>query len=72
MMHALGWLLGTYPTPHGTSAMYQFWSGIAPGISIVSLPFGLYYRHNCHVKGCWHIGRHTEGGSLVCRRHRGL
>lgn len=51
---------------------YQFWSGIAGCIPFVAYPamFLLYLRHhNCHRKGCWHLG-HPHEGRVLCRRHR--
>lgn len=69
LWHGILWIMGLYPTPSGTPWTYQFWSGIAPGIAIVTVPFSLYRRHNCVVKGCWRIGKFKQGPYLVCNKH---
>jgi hypothetical protein len=55
---------------------YGFWSGFGSIIVQPSIVVGivLYLRHrNCHVKGCYRIGRlkHTQDGQeyLLCKRH---
>lgn len=71
-MHGLLWFLGVYPVPSGTSAMYQLWSGFIPALAIMSLVGGLWshFKHiNCHVHGCWRVGRYHVASYLVCRRH---
>jgi len=55
-------------------AWYAFWSGIGSDIgelSLIAAAGSLYWRHNCHVKGCWRLGRHAVAGTphVVCRRH---
>jgi hypothetical protein len=53
---------------------YGFWSGIGSDIGEVTLigaATSLYWRHTCHAKRCWRIGRHPVEGTphIVCRRH---
>lgn len=53
---------------------YGFWSGFGSDLSEVVLIGALYQlfrKHNCHVKGCWRVGRHPVDGTdhIVCRRH---
>lgn len=54
---------------------YLFWSGI---FFVLVLFIGqaanvavTYRKHNCHVHGCWRMGRHPVEGTayVVCRRH---
>jgi hypothetical protein len=55
---------------------YNFWSGISG--SNITIPFtcaafltAAWYKHNCHVPGCWRLTWHThpDHGHLVCKRH---
>jgi hypothetical protein len=52
---------------------YGWWSGNAGGLQIfewIALGVLLYRHHNCEVRGCWRVKRHTTaGGHAVCRRH---
>ena len=58
-----------------TGPWYGFWSGFGSdlseigGLGVVSYIF--WRKHNCHVRGCWRIGRHPLEGTLyvVCRQH---
>lgn len=71
-MHGLLWFIGVSPVPDGTSPMYQLWSGFVPALAILSLVGGLwshYKRINCHVHGCWRIGRYDVEGFKVCHAH---
>lgn len=61
-------------TVNETGPYYGFFSGAGSDISEIAIfgaVIGGYHRVNCHVKGCWRIGRqHVEGSSfVVCRRH---
>jgi len=55
---------------------YDFWSGFGADlgqIALVGAGVGLYRKHNCHVKGCWRIGKqpleHDGATWMVCHRH---
>lgn len=54
---------------------YGFWSGFGGDLALVgavlSAPLVLLRKHNCHVRGCWRLGRHPVEGTLftVCTRH---
>ena len=54
---------------------YAFWSGFGGDLTIFAGLFAIagsfLRKHNCHVKGCWRIGRHPVDGTqyVVCRRH---
>jgi hypothetical protein len=53
---------------------YGFWSGFGSDLSELAI-FGallaMVRKHNCHVHGCWRIGRFPVDGTTwtVCRRH---
>lgn len=52
---------------------YQFWSGIGSDfseITILGAVVGLYYKHNCHTKGCPRIGKHIVNGTPYCTKHK--
>jgi hypothetical protein len=73
-VHGLLWFLGVYPVPSGTSAMYQLWSGLVPALTVLTLfgaVVGMYHVHNCHMDGCWRIGKHRVAGTPWCSRHLG-
>lgn len=68
------WLLHLVGIDDPAGRWYLLWSGLASDLSELTLLgalIGLYWRHACHVRGCWRIGRHpVEGtGFTVCRRH---
>lgn len=67
-MHWLAHLLGL---DNLSGAWYGFWSGIGGDTAIVTPGLILARRHNCHVRGCWRLGRHPVDGTTwtVCRRH---
>lgn len=67
--HWIGWLLGVYPTPEGTSPMYQVWSGFVPAMAVVYACVNWVHRSNCHVHRCWRPGRFPAGQYKVCRKH---
>lgn len=53
---------------------YAFWSGVGGDIgeaAILGALLSNVRKHNCHVRGCWRIGRHPVAGTefVVCRRH---
>jgi hypothetical protein len=57
------------------SPWYLLYSGIAGSAStlaaLVTFTVAFLRKHNCHVQGCWRIGRHpVEGTAFVtCARH---
>ena len=53
---------------------YAFWSGFGSDLgelAVVGALLNVARRHNCHVHGCWRVGRHQVEGTphVVCRRH---
>lgn len=52
---------------------YGWWSGAGSDLGELGIVLAIVRRHNCHVRGCWRIGRHplAETEWLVCRRHAG-
>lgn len=49
---------------------YLFWSGFGADIPMLCAIGTLYYRHNCHIRRCWRIGRHHDGQTITCRKHK--
>lgn len=45
---------------------YLFWSGIFGDVTIFA---AVTYHFNCHVSGCWRMGRLPVGDHKVCRKH---
>jgi hypothetical protein len=64
LYHAGRW---TWHDPDG----YNFISGPLADITLLGAVYAILRRHNCHVKGCWRIGRHQVAGTtyVVCRKH---
>lgn len=71
-------LLHFFGLDSASGPVYLFWSGAGSDVSeltVVAALLAVYRRHNCHVRGCWRIGRvpFTDPGSgvayLLCRRH---
>lgn len=50
---------------------YAFWSGFAQGVPLFGGLYLLARKHNCHVHGCWRVGRHPVDGTsyIVCKSH---
>lgn len=70
-MHWLGHLLGL---DNLSGPWYGFWSGFGSDlaeITLIGALLGLLRKNNCHVHGCWRIGRHPVEGTTytVCRKH---
>jgi hypothetical protein len=56
---------------NGSNDWYGFWSGFAADVPLIGGAYLLGRKHNCHVHGCWRVGRHPVDGTsyIVCRRH---
>ena len=66
--------IGTWPVPSGTPWEYQLESGFVPALTVLTLLgalFSMYHVHNCHMDGCWRIGKHRVHGAPWCSRHEG-
>lgn len=51
---------------------YGFWSGFGSDIQeffVVGAIIRWAVHHNCHVKGCWRLGRHPFQHYKLCGRH---
>ncbi len=51
-----------------------FWQGAGADLGELAIIGGMINmarRHNCHVKGCFRVGRHPVEGTpwVVCARH---
>jgi len=51
------------------SYFYDFWSGFATQLSVITAGVVYYKRHNCHVHLCPRIGKHQVGHYTVCSKH---
>jgi hypothetical protein len=48
---------------------YGFWSGFGSDLGLLGAVV-IFVRHqNCHVKGCWRIGRHPYQHYRLCSKH---
>ena len=60
-------------TSSSSSRAYNFWSGFGSDIGEIAIVGGLITlvrHHNCHVKGCWAMGRQVPGTPYVaCHDH---
>lgn len=71
IQHWLAYMTGSLNTP-GTPPNYNFWSGFGSDLGEVTLlgaVGGMYYKHNCHSRGCWRVGKHLVDGTPWCSRH---
>jgi hypothetical protein len=60
-------------TVNESGPYYGFWSGFGSDIGEATIIVGIvtvYRHHNCHVKGCAHLGRRVDGTPYVaCPKH---
>lgn len=66
-MHVISHFLGL---DNVSGPVYAFWSGFGGDLTIFGAIFGLYYKHNCHIKRCPRIGKHTIDGTPYCSKHK--
>lgn len=63
----------TFAGVNGSAPWGTFWGDFGSDIgelAIVGGLFGMIRQHNCEVKGCIRLGRHTTAaGHKVCRKH---
>jgi hypothetical protein len=72
--YGLRFAMGIWPVPEGTPWTYQFESGFVPALTVLTLltsVLSLYHIHNCHMDGCWRVGKHRVHGTPWCNRHMG-
>lgn len=68
------WLAHWLGMDNGSGPIYLAWSGWGGDLSSLAI-FGalmrLYRHNNCHVHGCWRIGRHPVEGTpyVTCAKH---
>lgn len=50
---------------------YLFWSGFFGDVSIIVAAVAFLRHRNCHVTGCWRVGRHHVAGTpyVTCQKH---
>jgi hypothetical protein len=68
------WLAHFLGLDNLSGSFYGWWSGAGSDLGEVTLVGAMLMmvrRHNCHVHGCWRVGRHPVAGTtyVVCRRH---
>ena len=53
------------------TALLGGWPQTLEGIGAVAAGYALLRKHNCHVSGCWRIGRHPVEGTtyITCHHH---
>ncbi|MCU1587556.1 MAG: hypothetical protein JWN31_1049 [Frankiales bacterium] len=59
---------------NGGGRWYLWWSGMFSNLTIFAAMIIFYRKHNCHIHGCWRIGRHTAVDAngvehIVCKSH---
>lgn len=68
----MNWIAHWAGLDNGSGPIYLFWSGIfsaLPSIGVFGVLIGAYRKHNCHIHGCWRIGRHPHGRYVLCAKH---
>lgn len=65
------WLLHVTGVSNESDRWYAFWSGFGSDLGELAAVGVLLRRFNCHVAGCWRLGRHRLPGTsyLTCHRH---
>lgn len=73
LYHLLSWTWGGDHQGGANSTGYLIFSGPLADLTILTAAIGWYVKHNCHVKRCLRMGRHS--GSIdghqqtFCRKH---
>lgn len=66
------WLSHFFGLDNGSGPFYGFWSGVGSDIgelALVGAVAGVFRHHNCHIKGCWRLGKHPHGPYKLCAKH---
>jgi hypothetical protein len=68
------WLAVHTGTVNESGPYYGFWSGFGSDlgeVTILGAVVATARHHNCHVKGCWRLGKHQVAGGQfkVCPVH---
>lgn len=67
------WFLRYTGADAESGTWYGFWSGFGgaiPDFLILGSIITVYRHHNCHVKGCWRLGKPVDGTPyLACPMH---
>ena len=67
------WFLRYTGADTESGTWYGFWSGFGgsiPDFLILGSIVTVYRHHNCHVKGCWRLGKAVDGTPYVaCPQH---
>lgn len=67
----MNWLSHVLGLDDLSGRWYGFWSGFGSDLGMFAAAGALLRKHNCHVRGCWRIGKHPvgDGTLIVCRKH---
>lgn len=68
----MNWLVTILGISDESGRWYAFWSGFGSDLGELAVVGGLvslYRKHNCHVRGCFRVGRHPVDGYIVCAKH---
>jgi hypothetical protein len=65
------WVYNAARWPWADPEGYNFISGPLADITLIGGAYAILRHHNCHVTGCWRLGRHPVHGTsyVVCQRH---
>lgn len=74
LVHLWGWIEFHTGTVNESGPYYGFFSGFGSDLGEIALIGGLiaiYRKHNCHVKGCFRIAKHSVEGTpfITCKKH---
>ncbi|WP_040829587.1 hypothetical protein [Nocardia jiangxiensis] len=70
----MNWLTHIIGLDNPSGYWYLFWSGLGSDITefaVIGALLGVLRKYNCHIHGCWRIGRHPVADTtyIVCRKH---
>lgn len=73
MIVHLWWWIERFTGASNTSGVaYGMWSGFGSDLTEFLMLGGIiqiFRAHNCHVRGCWRVGKYQLGPYKVCKHH---
>lgn len=55
---------------NASGRVYLFWSGFFGDVTIFASAIAIARHRNCHIKGCWRLGKQVDGTAfLACHVH---
>lgn len=68
--HWWWWFTGARNEAGSTYGLWSGFGGAVPDVMILAAMVGYLAHHNCEVRKCWRLKRHTTAaGHVVCRVH---